>query len=77
MRQRLAFAARLAELDQAAVADVLKADIDRFARHGRIADVVDVLPPKGDPQARSLMMASFGGLPEQQRDAIVAGINAQ
>jgi hypothetical protein len=76
LRQRLAFGARLAELDQAAVADVLKADIDRFARHGRIADIVDVFA-KGDPQARSLMMASFGGLPEQRRDAIVAGINAQ
>jgi hypothetical protein len=76
LKQRLAFTSRLAEIDQDSVSQVLRADIDRFARHGRIADVVNVFA-KGDPQARSLMMASFGGLPEQRRDAIVAGINAQ
>lgn len=76
LKQRLAFTARLAEIDRPAVARVLAADLGRFARHGRVDEVVDLFG-KSDAEARNVLLASFNRLTDKRRDAIVAGINAQ
>jgi hypothetical protein len=76
LKQRLAFAASLAEIDRSAVADVLAVDINRFARHARVPEVVDMFG-KVDGTSRDLFLASFSALPDQRRSEIVAGINAR
>ena len=76
LKQRLAFTARLAEIDRSAVADVLAADIGRFARHARVPEVVDMFG-KVDTTSRDLFLASFSKLSDKRRNEIVAGINAR
>lgn len=76
LKQRLAFSARLAEIDRSAVADVLADDIGRFARYARVPEVVDMFW-KVDPTSRNLFLASFSQLPDKRRGEIVAGINAR
>jgi hypothetical protein len=76
LKQRLAFTARLAEIDRSAVADVLADDIGRFARHARVPDVVAMFG-KVDTTSRDLFLARFSELSAQRRNEIVAGINAR
>ena len=76
LKQRLAFTARLAEIDRSAVADVLADDIGRFARHARVPDVVAMFG-KVDNTSRDLFLARFSEIPAKRRNEIVAGINAR
>lgn len=76
LKQRLAFAARLAEIDRSTVADVLAADIGRFSRHARVPEVVAMFG-KVDATSRAQFLAEFSKLPDKRRGEIVAGINAR
>jgi hypothetical protein len=76
LKQRLAFTARLAQIDRSAVADVLADDIGRFARHASVTDVVAMFG-KVDTTSRNLFLARFSEIPAERRNEIVAGINAR
>jgi hypothetical protein len=76
LKQRLAFTARLAEIDRSTVADVLAADIGRFARHARVPEVVAMFG-KVDKTSRDLFLARFSELSAERRNEIVTGINAR